>query len=48
MNVIVSNASERPIYEQIYEQIKGAILRGECGGRRGVAVHPRAGKGTAP
>ena len=30
MNVIVSNASERPIYEQIYEQIKGAILRGEC------------------
>ena len=30
MNVIVSNASDRPIYEQIYAQIKGAILRGEC------------------
>ena len=30
MNVIVSNASDRPIYEQIYMQIKGAILRGEC------------------
>ena len=30
MNVIVSNASDRPIYEQIYSQIKGAILRGEC------------------
>lgn len=30
MNVIVSNASDRPIYEQIYKQIKGAILRGEC------------------
>ncbi len=30
MNVIVSNASDRPIYEQIYTQIKGAILRGEC------------------
>ena len=30
MNVIVSNASDRPIYEQIYTQIKGGILRGEC------------------
>ncbi len=30
MNVIVSNASDRPIYEQIYTQIKGAILRGEA------------------
>ena len=30
MNVIVSNASDRPIYVQIYTQIKGAILRGEC------------------
>lgn len=30
MNVIVSNADDRPIYEQIYSQIKGAILRGEA------------------
>ena len=30
MNVIVSNASDKPIYEQIYSQIKGAILRGEA------------------
>lgn len=30
MNVIVSNAIDKPIYEQIYTQIKGAILRGEC------------------
>ena len=29
MDVIVSNASDRPIYEQIYLQLKGAILRGE-------------------
>ena len=29
MNVIVSNASDRPIYEQIYLQLKVAILRGE-------------------
>ena len=30
MNVIISNSSEKPIYEQIYDQIKGAILRGEA------------------
>ena len=36
MNVIVSNASDKPIYEQIYMQIKGAILRGEC--REGEAL----------
>ena len=30
MNVYISNASEKPIYEQIYTQIKSAILRGEC------------------
>lgn len=29
MDVIVSNVSDRPIYEQIYMQLKGAILRGE-------------------
>ena len=29
MDVIVSNASDKPIYEQIYTQLKGAILRGE-------------------
>ena len=36
MNVIVSNASDKPIYEQIYTQIKGAILRGEL--REGEAL----------
>ena len=36
MNVIVSNASDRPIYEQIYTQIKAAILRGEL--REGEAL----------
>ena len=29
MNIIISNANGRPIYEQIYLQIKGAILSGE-------------------
>ena len=36
MNVIVSNARDKPIYEQLYTQLKGAILRGEC--REGEAL----------
>ncbi len=31
MRIIISNAGDRPIYEQIFTQIKGAILRGEIG-----------------
>ncbi len=29
MNIIISNSSGVPIYEQIKEQIKGSILNGE-------------------
>ena len=29
MNIIISNSSEEPIYEQIVKQIKNMILRGE-------------------
>ena len=29
LNIIISNANNRPIYEQIYSQIKAAILSGE-------------------
>ncbi|ADD03377.1 MULTISPECIES: GntR family transcriptional regulator [Thermoanaerobacter] len=29
MNIIISNSSEEPIYEQIVRQIKEAILKGE-------------------
>ncbi|MGN1002841.1 MAG: GntR family transcriptional regulator [Oscillospiraceae bacterium] len=29
MNIIISNADPRPIYEQIYAQIKACILSGE-------------------
>ena len=36
MYVTVSTASDRPIYEQIYTQIKAAILRGEL--REGEAL----------
>ena len=28
LKIGMSNSSEKPIYEQIYDQIKGAILRG--------------------
>ena len=29
VNIIISNASDKPIYEQIYSQIKGSIVSGE-------------------
>ena len=29
MNIIISNANKRPIYEQIYLQIKSAIISGD-------------------
>ncbi len=29
MDIIISNASGRPIYEQIYVQIKNAVVSGE-------------------
>lgn len=31
MNIIVSNSSQEPIYEQIASQIKNMIMRGELG-----------------
>lgn len=31
MDIIISNASGRPIYEQIYAQIKNAVISGELG-----------------
>jgi GntR family transcriptional regulator len=31
LNVIISNASNQPIYEQIYTQIKNGIISGELG-----------------
>lgn len=32
MNIIISNSSEEPIYEQIVRQIKNHIMRGELNG----------------
>jgi GntR family transcriptional regulator len=29
MNIILSNTSEKPLYQQIYEQIRSQIIRGE-------------------
>ena len=29
MNIIISNSSQEPIYEQIVKQIKNIIIRGE-------------------
>ena len=30
MNILISNADPRPIYEQIYSQIRNAIVSGEA------------------
>ncbi|MDP4132736.1 MAG: GntR family transcriptional regulator [Bacillota bacterium] len=32
MNIIISNANNKPIYEQIYAQIKNCIISGELAG----------------
>lgn len=29
MNIVISNTSEKPIYQQLYEQISAQILKGE-------------------
>ena len=29
MNIVISNRSDEPIYNQIYQQLRGAIVRGE-------------------
>ncbi|HBN96347.1 MAG TPA: GntR family transcriptional regulator, partial [Firmicutes bacterium] len=31
MDIIITNSGELPIYQQIVDQIKAAILRGELG-----------------
>ena len=31
MNIAISNTSEKPIYQQLFEQISAQILRGEIG-----------------
>jgi GntR family transcriptional regulator len=32
MNIAISNTSEKPIYQQLFEQISAQILKGELGG----------------
>lgn len=36
MKIIISNSSKDPIYEQIYSQIKGMIIKGELDGGEGL------------
>lgn len=47
LEILISNASGLPIYEQITTQIKQKILSGELAAGRGAALHPRAGEGLA-
>ena len=38
MNIVISGASDKPIYKQIYEQVSGQIVRGEL--KPGVMLPP--------
>ena len=44
MQLYIDNRSGAPIYDQIYSQIKDAILSGQV---RGAAQHTGAGQGSA-
>lgn len=44
MDIIISNASDKPIYEQIKEQIKVAIMSGELKNRRFTSFYSYASK----
>lgn len=45
MDIIISNASEKPIYDQIYSQVKAAIMKGVIKEGDALPSHPRARKG---
>lgn len=38
MNIVISNASEKPIYQQLFEQISAQILKGEL--EKGYSLPP--------
>ena len=46
LEILISNASGLPIYEQITTQIKQKILSGELAAGEAL-LHPRAGEGLA-
>ena len=47
MEIILSNASPKPIYEQITSQIKAMIMNGELKAGDPDAVHAKACKGAS-
>ena len=47
MEIIISNSSTSPIYEQISRQIKDQILQGGAEGGGRPAFHADVGKGAA-
>ena len=44
MNIIISNTSGKPIYEQITEQMKQAIMRGQLKTRGVTSLHAPFGQ----
>ena len=43
VDIIISNASDKPIYEQIASQMKDLIMTGELARRSSCRLHPRLG-----
>ena len=46
MHIIINNSSMVPIYEQIMDQIKTAIIKGRATSRHRVTVCPQSVKGA--
>ena len=44
MDIIISNSSNTPIYEQIKEQIKNKIVSNELKVRRSIAINKKSCK----
>jgi len=36
INIVISNTSDKPIYQQLFEQISAQIIKGELGGNQGL------------
>ena len=47
LNIIIRNASDLSIYEQIQQQLKAAILSGELTAGELLPSHPPVGQGAA-
>ena len=47
MNILITNTSDKPIYEQIFIQLRDQILGGALQPGGAFALHPVPGQGSA-